>query len=133
MGVFGKTQDTLITPEILTKIWREKALEICFQPSRLHVSLEFSDGTRTEWIDRPELCRLYKTVRIQCVHRHHNPDLTWEENKKLYYNCAYLHGHDYLVKVGLQGQVGQFGSLIDHTEFERILNMVIVEPFNFQF
>jgi 6-pyruvoyl-tetrahydropterin synthase len=36
---------------------------------------------------------------LSSVHRHHNPDLTEEENARLFHKCSRIHGHEYKVEV----------------------------------
>ena len=45
--------------------------------------------------------RLAKQYILNCIHRHHNPELSDQENADLYGQCSRLHGHEYKVEVQL--------------------------------
>lgn len=78
--------------------------------------------------------RLTKAYRIRCVHRHHNPDLSMEENKRLYHKCSAVHGHEYRIEVTLQGEVdGVTGLLMPRPQLDQIVKSLIVDPLDGQF
>lgn len=74
---------------------------------------------------------LTQAFRIQCVHRHHNPDLSMEENRRLYNKCASMHGHEYTIEVTAQGEVdSETGLVMKRDEFQQDVERVLIKPFN---
>jgi 6-pyruvoyltetrahydropterin/6-carboxytetrahydropterin synthase len=77
------------------------------------------------------LTRLYK---IRCVHQHYNPDLSVEENEKIYYKCSRMHGHEYKVEVTVSGQIDtQTGLAISRAELDEIVETKVVKPLDLSF
>ena len=77
-----------------------------------------------------ELGRRY---HFAASHRLHSPQLSEEENCRIYGKCnnPYGHGHNYTVEVRLSGQVdpatGMISNLADLDEF---VNERVIEPFD---
>lgn len=85
------------------------------------------------WVDcdGSETFRLTQCFKISALHRHHNPDLSMEENQRLYTKCATLHGHQYLCEVSYQGELGPESlTLIRREDFRQRVHKTIVEPFH---
>jgi len=79
---------------------------------------------------RVELGRRY---HFAASHRLHSPQLSEEENCRIYGKCnnPYGHGHNYTVEVRLSGQIdpttGMISNLADLDEF---VNERVIEPFD---
>lgn len=88
-----------------------------------------SSGTRTDDL-KIELGRRY---RFAASHRLHNPELSEEENCRLYGKCnnPYGHGHNYVVEVHVSGEVdpatGMIANLVDLDGF---VEREVLEPFD---
>jgi 6-pyruvoyltetrahydropterin/6-carboxytetrahydropterin synthase len=70
-------------------------------------------------------------VRFNAAHRLHNPDLSDEENRRLFGLCnsPNFHGHNYELEIAVRGTPdGPTGYVIDLSELQRIADAVIVEP-----
>ena len=65
-------------------------------------------------------------------HRLHNPDLSDEENRRIFGKCNNPrgHGHNYELQVTLIGAPDSTGRLVPTTEFERIVSETIIEKFD---
>jgi 6-pyruvoyltetrahydropterin/6-carboxytetrahydropterin synthase len=50
---------------------------------------------------------------ISCMHRLYSPDLSAEENVKIYGKCCNVHGHDYRIEVTVRGEVDVSGLCCD--------------------
>ena len=129
-------KDNVPTSENLTQIlYKRVAADLAKSPFA-HLSLvrlRLVQGGQL-WVDcfasdQPLL--LTQKFRLQCVHRHHNPDLSWEENKRLYNKCATVHGHDYQIEISVRGKPdGKTGLVMARNEMEKDVNRLIVEPYN---
>ena len=88
------------------------------------------------WADvfDPPFIHLTKEWLVRCIHRHHNPELSIEENQSLYNKCAATHGHEYRVQVTLRGPIDpEWGVVGPRAEWEEIVQEAIVKPFDGQF
>lgn len=76
---------------------------------------------------------LTQIFKVSALHRHHNPDLTAEENLALYTKCATLHGHQYICEVSFKGVPDPVsGLVVKREDFKRRVGKVLVEPFRGQ-
>src|SRR5690606_270938 len=73
---------------------------------------------------------IYRRYKINCVHRHHNPVLSDEENVKLYGKCSSLHGHEYIIEVGLSGPLNEAGLVIPRPEMDFEVQTKLVKPYD---
>lgn len=95
------------------------------------VSLRQDENIWVDWEGPETPFYLTQVFRVQCVHRHHNPDLTMEENRRLYNKCASLHGHEYKIEVTARGDVsGETGLLMARDLFHEDVERILVQPFN---
>jgi len=79
---------------------------------------------------RIELGRRY---RFAASHRLHNPDLSEEENRRLYGKCnnPYGHGHNYAVEVLVSGRVDQAtGMIANLADLDSFVEREVLEPFD---
>jgi 6-pyruvoyltetrahydropterin/6-carboxytetrahydropterin synthase len=87
------------------------------------------------WVDilveeAKEVLFLTRSYSLQAVHRHHNPDLSWEENLSLYNKCSALHGHEYTIEVTVEGAADiQMGLVMSRGEMDETVRKNIIEPY----
>jgi len=77
-----------------------------------------------------ELGRRY---RFAASHRLHNPDLSEEENRRLYGKCnnPYGHGHNYAVEVLVSGKVDKAtGMIANLADLDSFVEREVLEPFD---
>jgi 6-pyruvoyltetrahydropterin/6-carboxytetrahydropterin synthase len=67
--------------------------------------------------------RLTQRYRFAASHRLDTPALSAEENRRLYGKCnnAYGHGHDYVLEVSVEGEVGQDGLVVRREELDALV------------
>lgn len=87
------------------------------------------------YVDRtPTGTRLTQMVVIHALHRHHNPNLSMEENRKLYYKCAEVHGHEYRVFVTVEGPIDpRTGLVVSRSLLGETLKAHLLDPFDKNF
>jgi 6-pyruvoyltetrahydropterin/6-carboxytetrahydropterin synthase len=86
-----------------------------------------SSGARNEAV-KIELGRRY---RFAASHRLHNPDLSEEENYRLYGKCnnPYGHGHNYVVEVLVSGKVDPAtGMIANLADLDGFVEREVLEP-----
>lgn len=86
------------------------------------------------WVDCEGLeLPLLLTARfhLNCLHRHHNPDLPMEENVRLYNKCAFIHGHEYQIEVTLRGQPQlEHGVICSRADFQRVVQAKLLDRYS---
>jgi 6-pyruvoyltetrahydropterin/6-carboxytetrahydropterin synthase len=76
-----------------------------------------------------EAITLYRSYPLHCLHRHHNPDLSAEENRELYGPCSRVHGHEYQFEVGLEGSVNlATGLLLAREQMDQWVHDTVIAP-----
>ena len=73
---------------------------------------------------------LTRRCEFSASHYYHNPDLTAEENLRIFGKCANLngHGHNYTLEVTVKGDVDRTtGFVVDLKQLKDILNSEVVE------
>jgi len=73
---------------------------------------------------------LTRKCEFSASHYYHNPDLTAEENLRIFGKCANLngHGHNYTLEVTVKGDVDRTtGFVVDLKQLKDILNSEVVE------
>ncbi len=80
----------------------------------------------------------YLTIRTHfaAAHRLARPELDQQENEKIYGKCArpHGHGHNYLVDITVRGSIdSRTGMICDLTALQKLVNDLIVEPFDHTF
>lgn len=83
-------------------------------------------GEDKDNVQRPILGRRY---RFSVSHRLHNPDLTEEENQRLYGKCNNPkgHGHNYYLEVTVQTKVNEIGMVTELSGLDKSVACVIDE------
>jgi len=79
---------------------------------------------------KTELGRRY---RFSASHRLHNPDLSEEENNRLYGKCnnPYGHGHNYILEVLVSGKVDPAtGMIANLADLDGFVEREVLEPFD---
>ncbi|KAG5900078.1 hypothetical protein JTB14_016050 [Gonioctena quinquepunctata] len=76
--------------------------------------------------------KAYQIRRLQfsACHRLHSPHLTQAENKEIYGKCNHIngHGHNYIVKVTLFGEIhSETGMILNMTELKKYMEKAIME------
>jgi 6-pyruvoyltetrahydropterin/6-carboxytetrahydropterin synthase len=75
-----------------------------------------------------------RKVEFSASHMCRNPQLSEEENRKLFGMAANAHGHNYVVEVSLKGEPDPVtGMVLDLKELKEILNRQIVAPYDHRF
>jgi 6-pyruvoyltetrahydropterin/6-carboxytetrahydropterin synthase len=77
-----------------------------------------------------------RKVEFSASHVCRSPELSDEENRRLYGLAAnpHGHGHNYVVEVTLEGQPDRVtGMVLDLKELKEILNREVVEPYDHRF
>ncbi|XHU95853.1 MAG: 6-carboxytetrahydropterin synthase [cyanobacterium endosymbiont of Rhopalodia gibba] len=131
--VWEEFQHTLPTTENLARvIWQRLAP---------HLSL-----ANIQLFEYPQLWAQYQgnamkaslTIRthFSAAHRLALPELSLEENTKIYGKCArpHGHGHNYHLEVSVTGEIDpRTGMLVDLVALQEVVNNYVVEPFDHNF
>ena len=73
---------------------------------------------------------LTRKCEFSASHYYHSPELSAEENRRLYGKCANLngHGHNYTLEVTVRGEIDPTtGFVIDLKDLKDIMNREVVE------
>lgn len=76
---------------------------------------------------------VYRKEHFNAAHRLHNPDLSDDENEKLYGKCnnEYYHGHNYELEVGVKGENDpRTGYVIDMKILSELITTYVLDPFD---
>lgn len=85
------------------------------------------DGKKHIFFDGNTQLHSY-AFKVNCAHRHYNPELSEEKNKQLYYKCFYPHGHEYELIITVCSDISfRFTDLVKWGEDQ------IVDPYNKSF
>ena len=79
---------------------------------------------------KTELGRRY---HFAASHRLHNPDLSQEENSRLYGKCnnPYGHGHNYILEVLVSGKIDEAtGMIANLADLDGFVEREVLEPFD---
>jgi len=77
-----------------------------------------------------------RRVEFSASHVCRNPQLSEEENRRIFGPAAnpHGHGHNYLIEVSLEGEPDPVtGMVLDLKELKEILNREVVEPYDHRF
>lgn len=126
--IFTESQPTLENIAIWIKA--KLKLSTCYNFIRIQV-LDIPSKVMASVDFKSDEAQLTMTKVINCVHRHHNPNLTAEENLALYNKCSKIHGHEYQVEVTVKGSVDPvFGACYPYQSLESSLQNLIVDPYD---
>ncbi|NJM77971.1 MAG: 6-pyruvoyl tetrahydropterin synthase [Acaryochloridaceae cyanobacterium RU_4_10] len=126
-------KDTLPTTENIARlIWQRLA------PHLPLVSIQLYEHPRL-WAEyKGAGMEAYLTVgtHFSAAHRLALPELSFEENSEIYGKCARPngHGHNYHLEVTVKGDIHpKTGMLVELTELHKVIENVVVEPFDHTF
>lgn len=73
----------------------------------MYKMLEMNEGTDA---NKKRICLISRKEHFSAAHRLHNPELSDTENEKIFGKCNGIngHGHNYIVRVTIKGEVGLF-------------------------
>jgi 6-pyruvoyltetrahydropterin/6-carboxytetrahydropterin synthase len=76
------------------------------------------------------MVRVTRKVEFSAAHYYHNPDLSAEENRRIFGKCnnPHGHGHNYVLEVTVAGEPdATTGMVLDLTELKEILRQEVLE------
>lgn len=75
--------------------------------------------------------RVTRRYRFSASHRLHSPDLSDDENRRLYGKCnhPYGHGHNYVVEVSARGPLDGHGRAVDTAALDGLVARAVLAPF----
>ncbi len=79
---------------------------------------------------------LTRKAEFSASHFYHNPELSAEENKRLFGKCNNPngHGHNYTVEITVKGEVDQrSGFVVDLKELKDLMNREVIEVMDHRF
>jgi 6-pyruvoyltetrahydropterin/6-carboxytetrahydropterin synthase len=79
---------------------------------------------------------LTRKAEFSASHFYHNPELSAEENKRLFGKCNNPngHGHNYTVEITVKGEVDQrSGFVVDLKELKDLMNREVIEVLDHRF
>jgi 6-pyruvoyltetrahydropterin/6-carboxytetrahydropterin synthase len=79
---------------------------------------------------------LTRKAEFSASHLYHNPELSSEENKRIFGKCnnPHGHGHNYTLEVTVKGEVDQrSGFVVDLKELKEIMNREVLEAVDHRF
>ena len=68
--------------------------------------------------------------RFAAAHHLSLPQLSPEENKRVFGSCLKLHGHNYVLRVTLCGTPNQYGWLLDFSELKAIVQRYVLDDYD---
>lgn len=80
--------------------------------------------------------RLTRNYRFSASHRLNLPELSFEENQRLFGKCnnPYGHGHNYVMAITVEGQVNPgTGLVVDPAALDAIVHREVVEPYDHKY
>jgi 6-pyruvoyltetrahydropterin/6-carboxytetrahydropterin synthase len=84
-------------------------------------------------LKKPRKIYVTRTIEFNAAHRLFNPELSEQENDRIYGKCGslYGHGHNYLLEITLSGTVDPVtGYMFDLKELKTILEQEITQRFD---
>lgn len=79
---------------------------------------------------------LTRKAEFSASHFYHNPEMSAEENRRLFGKCnnPHGHGHNYVVELTVAGEVDErSGMVIDLKDLKALLEREVLEPFDHKF
>ena len=93
-------------------------------------------GLWADYLGHPMDAFLTIRTHFAAAHRLARPELSQEENERIYGKCARPngHGHNYLVDVTVRGSIDpRSGMVCDLSALQRLVDDLVVEPFDHTF
>ncbi len=120
---------------LITAIYER--LKDAWLPGELHhIRLALSPFLTLSFFAREfPMIRLSQKFEFSASHRLHNPQISEEENQKLFGKCnnPHGHGHNYVLQVTLVGKPDSNGFIIDIPKFEQTVASSVIEPFDHRY
>ena len=75
--------------------------------------------------------RVTRRYEFPASHRLHAPQLSEDENQRIYGKCnnPYGHGHNYIVEVSVRGPLDQTGRAVDPARLDGLVRREVLEQF----
>ena len=85
--------------------------------------------------EKPEMVRITEQFEFSASHRLHCPQLTDEDNSRLFGKCNNPrgHGHNYVVEITVEGAVDETGRVIALSALEEIVNRRLINRFDHKY
>jgi 6-pyruvoyltetrahydropterin/6-carboxytetrahydropterin synthase len=83
-----------------------------------------------------EMVYLTRKAEFSASHYYHNPELSAEENLRLFGKCnnPYGHGHNYTLEVTVKGQVdARSGFVVDLKQLKELMNREVIDLLDHRF
>jgi 6-pyruvoyltetrahydropterin/6-carboxytetrahydropterin synthase len=128
-----RPEGCLPTTEALVRvIWHRLSAHLPLVALRLHES----PGLWADYLGHGMDAYLTLRTHFAAAHRLARPELSQEENERIYGKCArpHGHGHNYLVEVTVRGSIDpRTGMVCDLAALQSLLDDLVVEPFDHTF
>lgn len=130
---WSEFSETLPTTENIARIiWQKLAPHLPLVNIQLYESPELWTDYRG---NNMEAALTVKT-HFSAAHRLAKPELSLEENTKIYGKCARVngHGHNYHLEVSVVGQIdARTGMLVDLGKLQQVIDELVIEPMDHTF
>ena len=87
-----------------------------------------SDDLWADVFDHGQALSWTRRYSVSCLHRHHNPDLSEEENNSLFRKCSGVHGHEYKIDISLRARWDELNADAKRRELDRSIEKEIMAP-----
>lgn len=83
----------------------------------------------------PRTCTIYRRAQFAASHRYWLPELSEAENFARFGPNARFpgHGHNYVLQVGLQGEVDAYGMVLNLSDVKQVLRQRVLQDLNFAY
>src|SRR5258708_17847335 len=75
----------------------------------------------------PGIVRVSRRESFNAAHQLRDPNLSEEENRRLYGKCVNQHGHNYILEVVVAGGVDQSGYVIDLKRLSDVMCQEVIQ------
>ncbi|MFQ3612543.1 MAG: 6-carboxytetrahydropterin synthase [Cyanobacteriota bacterium] len=83
----------------------------------------------------PRTCTIYRRAQFAASHRYWLPELSEAENFARFGPNARFpgHGHNYVLQVGMEGEVDGYGMVLNLSEVKQVLRQRVIQDLNFAY
>jgi 6-pyruvoyltetrahydropterin/6-carboxytetrahydropterin synthase len=80
-------------------------------------------------------CIINRRAQFSASHRYWFPELSDEENSNLFGKCAIApgHGHNYVLYVSMQGELDQYGMVLNLSDVKQVIRREITDPLDYSY
>ncbi|BEV35201.1 6-carboxytetrahydropterin synthase [Synechococcus sp. M16CYN] len=120
------------TEALIRSIWRRLNSHLPITALRLYEQ----PSLWADYLGDPMDAFLTIRTHFSAAHRLARPELSQEENERIYGKCArpHGHGHNYLVDITVRGSIdSRTGMVCDLSALQRLVDDLVVEPFDHTF